>query len=54
MNIISTARITAKWPGADCLLLIATFGEADTRYQIWDGSCDPLLPFTERLPNGVT
>jgi hypothetical protein len=42
------------WPEADYLLLVATYGEADTHYQIWVGSCDPLLPLGERLPNGVT
>ena len=32
----------ALWPEADCLLLIATFGEADTHYQIWVGSFRPV------------
>jgi DNA-binding transcriptional LysR family regulator len=48
------STLGSRWPQADCLLLVATYGEADTHYQIWVGSCDPLPPFTERLPNGAT
>jgi hypothetical protein len=42
------------WPLADCLLVVAIYREADLHHQIWVGNSDPFLPFTERLPSGVT
>jgi hypothetical protein len=51
-------RTNRVGPEADCLVLVATYGEADTHYENLRGSfvvaSDPLLPFSERLPNGVT
>jgi hypothetical protein len=58
----------AKRSDADCLLLVATYGEADTHYQFWFGILptiaavhrmiaerpDLILTRTMGIPRGVT
>ena len=52
---LTWVRNSSDGPEADCLLQIATYGEADTHYQIWVGSFRRIAAvFTERLPNGMT
>jgi hypothetical protein len=39
----------ANWPEAECLLLVARYGKADTHYQIWVGTFRPVAAVSRTI-----